>query len=88
MSDKSRTPLTDAVMKKMPATEIWVEDLDRLASFARQLETQLAEARKDTERLDWLENSSLEIYNPETDSVSCYDLRQAIDHAMKGQDDE
>ena len=56
------------------------------ADLARQLERELAEARKDTERLDWLENSSLEIYNPETDSVSCYDLRQAIDNEMKGAD--
>lgn len=48
-----------------------------------ELERELAEARKDSERLDWLENSSLEIYNPVTDSVSCYDLRHAIDNAMK-----
>jgi hypothetical protein len=58
---------------------------------------ELAEARKDTERLDWVENGAWELY-PHGGKYCCahsmYDavyapaLRQAIDHAMKGQSDE
>jgi hypothetical protein len=68
------------------------------------LKRQLAEARKDTERLEWLEAETWEFGRlpecrcPEPVSYPAYQvwmvngkefdtLRQAIDNAMKGQDD-
>jgi hypothetical protein len=54
------------------------------------LEAQLTEARKDTERLEWLEANCWQcvtsvdgFYDEEIDMD-----RQAIDNAMKGQNDE
>ena len=62
-----------------------------------QLERQLAEAKADSERLDWLIEGKWEVYpsgrkyciaHDIYDAVYGPDLRQAIDNAMKGQDDE
>ena len=88
---------------------------DRIAQLERELEVEeqalkqcnfyLAEARKDTQRLDWLEakthaRGSIELHscafpdNPSYCWIEIDDewnrdtLRQAIDNAMKGADDE
>lgn len=43
----SDTPRTDAIMEAMPLREVWPDDLDKLADFARTLERENAQLRND-----------------------------------------
>jgi len=98
---ETETPLTDAeeihpdcddscldIYYRNPQGDLvkvdgWVVD----AEFARDLERQLAEAKKDTERLDWLFDGQGIYGLPYDDHGAGPDYgevtRQAIDNAMK-----
>ena len=101
---ETETPLTDAeeihpdcddscldIYYRNPQGDLvkvdgWVVD----AEFARDLERQLAEAKKDAERLDWLLGSDWicidhEYWNPgkEQYQTKLLESRQAIDTAMR-----
>jgi len=85
MSNETPTPLTDAVYKDGDGYPHPMDGID----LARQLERQLAEAQKDTERLDWL----LKEADPITKEIDtgpymrgdsiCFESRADIDKAMK-----
>ncbi len=45
-------------------------------------ENELAKLRKDKERLDWLEKSDYELYDPNTDALYVGSSREVIDEAM------
>lgn len=85
----STTPRTDAAIVEVDVAFVGLEGLSSSpekyieADFARQLERELAEAKKDSARLDWLDKHPV---NPQR----VYDLynggpyRAAIDGAMGG----
>ena len=50
--------------------------------FARELERELSELRKDKERLDWLIDNNCEIYEPDTALLYCDCDRESIDEMM------
>lgn len=57
MTDKTNTPLTDALDEAVFSEEL---RYFRMLKHARELEAQLAEARKDSERLElWLRVSGM-----------------------------
>ena len=86
MSDESKTPLTEYDHK---ALFEWSPSIDEKVC---ELERQLAETRRDSERLEWLEKNRLLVilqqFSPLFRIIGRATLRQAIDNAMKGQDDE
>ena len=50
--------------------------------FARELERELSELRKDKDRLDWLIDNNCEIYEPDTALLFCDCDRESIDEMM------
>jgi len=58
-------------------------DYVSLKIFTEQLERENADLRKDKERLDWLEKSDYELYEPNTDLLFAEASREAIDEAME-----
>ncbi|MDB2358002.1 hypothetical protein N9V86_02660 [Opitutales bacterium] len=50
--------------------------------FARELERELSELRKDKERLDWLIDNNCEIVAPDTALLYCDCDRESIDEMM------
>ena len=51
--------------------------------FARELERELSELRKDKDRLDWLIDNNCEIYEPDTALLFCDCDRESIDEMME-----
>ena len=65
--------------------QIQVTHYDEVAERVNsaQLERELNECKKDKARLDWLEKSNYELYEPNTDSLFAQSSREAIDEAME-----
>ena len=89
--NETPTPLTDAIHYDCCVSNAPTGDQYRVMhGHARILERQLAEARKDTETLDWLLGSDWicidhEYWNPSKEQyqTKLLESRQAIDNAMK-----
>ena len=88
MKALSETPRTDA-QSQLDAKRYHGHSRDyvSLKIFTAQLERELNKARqefqKDKERLDWLEKSDYELYEPNTDALFSESSRAAIDEAMQ-----
>ena len=94
MTDKTDTPMTDAVFEQYtdPYGALTPTGIVALLDLAVSLERQLAEAKADSERLDWLIEGKWEVYpsgrkyciaHDIYDAVYGPDLRQAIDKARE-----
>jgi len=76
----SDTPRTDECIVVYPEEN--AHDMYVWADFARKLERENAELRKDKERMDWLETESGSKW-AHHESDQCNITRRAIDAAMK-----
>jgi redox-regulated HSP33 family molecular chaperone len=65
-----------------PRTDEVRHNVAELAMHSRKLERELAELRKDRERLDWLIDNNCEIYEPGTALLYCDCDRESIDEMM------
>jgi len=84
MKTLSETPLTEAAEEE--SFVLHNNSLSARAAgwaFARKLERELNELKRDKERLDWLEKSDHELYDPNTDSLFSESSREAIDEARQ-----
>ena len=89
MSDGNDTPQTDALVERyvMRADLTYIK---ALMEHGRDLERQLADARKDTERMHWLESCYHVCIDREPDGYSIHNtqpihgsIRKAIDKAIQ-----
>lgn len=86
----STTPRTDAAIVEVDVAFVGFEGLSSSperfieVDLARELERELAEAKKDTARLDWLDKHPV---NPQRvyDLYNGWSYRAAIDAAMEGE---
>jgi len=83
--DKLASEVEDDSQSQLDASSYHGHSRDyvSLKIFTEQLERENADIRKDKERLDWLEKSDYELYEPNTDSLFAEASREAIDEAME-----